>query len=119
MSQRLGLAAEEKARHYLQSQGLQWIASNYHCRCGEIDLIMRDNAYLVFVEVRARVSARFGGAMASITPSKKMKIIKAAQWYLLENRLYESQAIRFDVVALEGAHAAITWITAAFSVDFS
>ena len=61
MSQKTGFAAEQQACTYLRKQGLRWIESNYHCRWGEIDLIMWEANYLVFVEVRARASSSFGG----------------------------------------------------------
>ena len=59
MSQKTGALAEQYACEYLTSQGLQWVVSNYRSRLGEIDLIMRDGSYLVFVEVRARASNAF------------------------------------------------------------
>ena len=49
MSRKMGALAEQHACDYLVTQGLQWVASNYSCRLGEIDLIMRDDCYLVFV----------------------------------------------------------------------
>lgn len=63
-----GKNAEELATIYLQQQGLTLISSNFRCKFGEIDLIMRDNKSLVFVEARLRRSAAFGGAAISITP---------------------------------------------------
>ncbi len=54
-------------------KGLHWVESNYRCRMGEIDLIMKDKEYLVFVEVRSRVSDIFGGALQSIDYKKKAK----------------------------------------------
>ena len=117
MSLKMGSLAELHAREYLVSQGLQWLASNYRCRMGEIDLIMRDGDYLVFVEVRARTSNAFGGAMASVTNSKRQKLIKTASLYLLVNQLYDTQPIRFDVLSLEGVPPNIGWIKNAFGSD--
>lgn len=67
---------------------------------------------LVFVEVRQRASARFGGAAASVGPAKQRRIIFAARWFLA--RLPQPPACRFDVVALEGPR--IEWIRAAFGI---
>lgn len=114
MSQKAGALAEQHAREYLIAQGLQWVDSNYRCRLGEIDLIMRDGVYLVFIEVRARASKAFGGAMASVTYSKQQKLIKTASLYLLVNKLHDKQAIRFDVLALEGTPPRIEWVKNAF-----
>ena len=70
--QRLGAEQEQQARRYLERAGLQWEASNVRCRSGEIDLIMRDADCWVFVEVRYRRDARFGGAAASVTRQKQL-----------------------------------------------
>jgi len=118
MSQTIGYAAEEQARDYLKTAGLKWLASNYHSRYGEIDLIMRDDSYLVFIEVRARSSAAYGGALASITYSKRQKIIKTALHYLSAHKLHEKQPIRFDIVSLEGIPPRMDWIKNAFGADF-
>lgn len=118
MSQKKGFAAENKARAYLISQGLDWVESNYRCVCGEIDLIMRDKEFLVFVEVRARSSANFGGAVASVTAAKRRKLLKTAAHYLLSKKLYERQATRFDILSFEGVQPRIEWIKNAFGLDF-
>lgn len=98
MSRNRGQQAEQIACDYLQQQGLQLITQNYHCRRGEIDLIMCDDDTLVFVEVRARRSDRFGSALESITADKQSRIIATAQQYLQQNRL--QQNCRFDVIAV-------------------
>lgn len=118
MSQKIGFLAEQSAQNYLISQGLRWIESNYRCRMGEIDLIMRDEDGLVFVEVRARASTAFGGAMASITYSKKQKLIKTAQHYLLSKKFYDKYAFRFDVLSIEGVPPIVTWVKDAFGADY-
>jgi putative endonuclease len=116
MSQKIGSAAEKRACAYLLSQGLQWIESNYHCRWGEIDLIMREKDFLVFIEVRARTSAAFGGALASVTYHKQQKLIQTATHYLLEKKLYNNQPARFDILAFEGVASRIDWIKNAFEL---
>lgn len=116
MSLKAGLAAEELARNYLLTQGLQWIESNYRCRWGEIDLIMQEKNYLVFVEVKARASSAFGGAVASVSYAKQRKLIKTATYYLLAKKLHEKQPMRFDVLGFESQK--IEWIQNAFGLDF-
>ena len=98
--QRSGDAAEERALHYLQQQGLLLVQRSFLCKGGELDLIMRDGQSLVFVEVRQRADARFGGAIASVTSSKQRRLIHAAQVYL--QSLPSTPACRFDLVAIEG-----------------
>ena len=115
MSIEKGSLAEIAARDYLVNAGLRWIKSNFRCSMGEIDLIMQDGSFLVFVEVRQRSSSNFGGAIASITLAKKKKLLKAASLYLMINKLYDKQATRFDVLSMEGRQ--ITWIKNAFGTD--
>lgn len=118
MSQKKGFVAQDHAKRFLLAQGLRDVMSNYRCRAGEIDLIMRDGHYLVFIEVRARTSSVFGDAISSITKSKQQRIMKTAHWYLLEHRVQSGQAIRFDVLGLDGVPANITWIKDAFGMDY-
>ena len=98
--QQTGDAGEERALAYLQQQGLRLVERNFRCKMGEVDLIMRQDAVLVFVEVRARADDRHGGAAASITPAKQRRLIRAAQFYL--QRLRTLPACRFDVIAIDG-----------------
>ncbi len=108
-----GLDAEHAAATFLQSKGLKLIAQNYHCRFGEIDLVMQDGKTLVFVEVRMRSNAAFGGAASSITPQKQQKLTLTAQHYLQK---HGNQLCRFDVVLMSGNQTGqIEWITNAFS----
>jgi putative endonuclease len=118
MTQSKGLIAEQQAQAYLISQGLTWVESNYRARLGEIDLIMREGDVLVFVEVRKRSSSAYGGAMASVTPSKKHKVMKTASYYLTVNKLHDKHAVRFDVVGLDGTPPTMAWIKNAFGMDY-
>lgn len=117
MSQKLGFAAEKQACDYLTRQGLQKVTNNYRCRLGEIDLIMRDKEYLVFVEVRARRSSSHGCAVESITYHKRQKLIRAASLYLTTHNLYDKCPCRFDVLSLDGDAAQIHWFKNAFGLD--
>ena len=96
-----GLAAEKLAATFLADQGLKLLVQNYHCRFGEIDLIMQDGKSLVFVEVKLRASSQFGGAAASITRQKQQKLILTAQHYL---QTYAGKiadpACRFDAILM-------------------
>ncbi|MEO8847159.1 MAG: YraN family protein [Casimicrobiaceae bacterium] len=101
-----GADAESLAAEYLRAQGLSIVARNVRNRFGEIDLIARDGETLVFVEVRLRRSAAFGGAAMSITPAKQAKLVAAARIYL--SNLRREPACRFDAVLfdrLDAAHA--------------
>lgn len=113
----LGDAAEARALAHLQAHGMTLVQRNYRiargprAAGGEIDLIMRDpEGVLVFVEVRARRDARFGGAAASIGAAKRGRLVRAAALYLAG--LPSPPPCRFDVVTVEGGE--LTWIRAAF-----
>lgn len=112
-----GAAAEAVALRFLQARGLTPVSANYAVRgghAGEIDLVMRDGATLVFVEVRQRKTQRFGGALGSITATKQRRIVQAARAYLM--RMATPPPCRFDVVAITGvgAQAQVEWVRAAF-----
>ena len=72
-----GDQAEDLACQYLLGQGLQLLSKNFRTRRGEIDLIMKDNSCIVFVEVRFRRSEAFGGAAASITAKRCQRLAAA------------------------------------------
>ncbi len=104
-----GLAAEKLAATFLSTQGLKLVVQNYHCRFGEIDLIMMDANTLVFVEVRLRSNLQFGSAATSITPQKQQKLILTAQHYLQQNAT--KNACRFDMLLMDKVEiGAITWL---------
>ena len=113
-----GFAAEDKALDYLSKQGLKLVTRNFNCRVGEIDLIMHDKNYLVFIEVRARASQNFGGGIASITPSKRQKIIKTSSFYMVKHKIADKFPLRFDVISLDSKTGIITWIKDAFGADY-
>ncbi|MCL5975300.1 MAG: YraN family protein [Gammaproteobacteria bacterium] len=111
-----GKQAEQLACDYLQRQGLKLIQRNFHCRRGEIDLVMQDGQTLVFVEVRYRRNHSHGGALESITSSKQSRIITTAQHYLMQSGW--SHNCRFDVIAITaGSVDKIVWIRDAFQLN--
>lgn len=104
--------AENLAAAFLEDQGLEIVQRNFRCRFGEIDLIARSGAALVFVEVRARSSEDYGGAAGSITAAKRRRLLAAARHYLASRRT--QHACRFDVVLVRGPEHRIEWLTDAF-----
>ncbi|SMF03953.1 YraN family protein [Pseudogulbenkiania subflava] len=103
----LGRQAEDRALAFLQQQGLRLVERNWQCKGGEIDLVMRDREYWVFVEVRHRADQRFGGAAASITPAKLRKLTLAAGVYLSSRGI--DAPCRFDAVLSHG-NGAPEWL---------
>ncbi|RMG35349.1 MAG: YraN family protein [Gammaproteobacteria bacterium] len=106
-----GEQAESAAEHWLNERGLRPVARNYRCRGGEVDLIMRHDETLVFVEVRLRRHHTFGGALASVDRRKQHRLILAAQHYL-QHHSWEGPC-RFDVVGLD-ARGVADWVQDAF-----
>ena len=106
-----GSLAEDKACEYLQKQGLKLIEKNYHCRNGEIDLIMQDKEQIVFVEVRYRKSNSHGSALDTVNQAKINKIITTASHYLMQHQL--DKPTRFDVVGFDTTYEP-KWISDAF-----
>ncbi len=94
----LGKYFEGEAKKFLEKKKMRCIDRNYTCRGGEIDLVMRDGAYWVFVEVKARRSTAFGTPAAYVTVEKQRRLCIAAQKYMLENRI--DAPCRFDVVEI-------------------
>ncbi|MEQ6340648.1 MAG: YraN family protein [Gammaproteobacteria bacterium] len=111
-----GGEAEDLACRYLLERGLQLVERNYHCPCGEIDLVMRHAGSLVFVEVRYRRSARFGSGAESIDRRKQAKLTATALHYLQSHRAAAKCPARFDVISISpGAqHDEVLWIQNAF-----
>lgn len=103
-----GERGETLAAEFLRRQGLVITARNYSCRFGEIGLIARDGATIVFVEVRSRANKAFGGAAASITSAKREKLLKAARHFLAT--LQPTPQCRFDAVLLTGDPPHIEWL---------
>ena len=111
-AQQAGQRGERMALDYLLGRGLQCLTCNYRCKGGEIDLVMRSRDSLVFVEVRYRSRSDFGSAADSITLTKRKRLQRAAQHYLLHTR--DDSPCRFDVVTIDGAQ--IDWIENAFDI---
>jgi putative endonuclease len=110
----LGWRGEDAARRGLERLGFVLVERNFRTRYGEIDLVMREGAEWVFVEVRARASARFGGAAASVGWRKQQRLAMAAQLYLLRRfGQRDWPACRFDVLAFEAGEP--RWIRSAFT----
>ncbi|OTA17541.1 YraN family protein [Xenorhabdus vietnamensis] len=112
----LGRHYEQKAKLFLQKQGLVFVTENVKIRGGEIDLIMRDKYTWIFVEVRFRQNAQYGGAIATITQSKRRKLLyTAAVWLSQRNECLETASCRFDVCAITGQK--FEWLQNAFTLN--
>ncbi len=110
---RRGEPAENLAAAFLERQGLKILERNYRCRFGEIDLVARSGAALVFVEVRARESEAFGGAAGSITAAKRRRLVAAARHYLAQPP-GETAPAASTSCSYGGAACEIEWLADAF-----
>jgi putative endonuclease len=113
-----GQAAEELACRYLTQQGLILIERNFRCRMGELDLIMRDGEYLVFIEVRSRGNRNYGTPAETVTIHKQKRLIRAAAYYLQRHHL--NIPCRFDIVAISNIQNEkdLEWIKDAFQINY-
>jgi len=113
-----GAWLEGRALEFLRSQGLELIERNYTCPLGEIDLIMRSDEVLVFIEVRYRTRADFVHPLASVNRTKQRKIIRTAQVYLKHHQLTDKVLCRLDVLGITRDTAGqfqFDWIRNAFT----
>ena len=108
----IGARKEELAVQYLKQQGIQVLEQNYRCRQGEIDIIAREENYLLFVEVKYRSTVQHGYPAEAVTRKKQQKIRRVAEYYQYRMQLPENTPVRFDVIAILGTE--IQYIRNAF-----
>jgi putative endonuclease len=124
----IGAFAENLALTFLEEKGLTLIEKNFETRdvlgkkSGEIDLIMSEREFTVFVEVKARENTDFGDALEMVTRQKQARIMRTAIQYLMSRNQLNSTYARFDVIGIlldknaPNKHL-ITWIPNAFQVQ--
>lgn len=98
-NRRVGDQGEEIALRHLRGMGYELVERNYRTRYGEIDLILRDGATLVFVEVKFRRGTGHGDPLESVTPRKQNQVRAVAEQYLAEAQP-DFGELRFDVVGI-------------------
>lgn len=116
-SRERGLAWEREAARFLGAKGLRVLEQGYRCRVGEIDLVCRDGATLVIVEVRARRDRGHGSAADSVDRRKQRKLVQATRHYLMRHPQWAEAPLRFDVVAIDDIESRapdLAWIRNAF-----
>lgn len=98
----MGTAYEKLAGAYLEQQGYEILEYNYRCRMGEIDIVARQDGYLVFVEVKYRADSTVGNPLEAVTSAKQRTISKVASYYCLTHGYGTFTPCRFDVAAVLG-----------------
>ena len=96
-----GQAGESAAERHLRHKGYRIVARNLRSMAGELDLVAEDGQVLVFVEVKARRTGAFGGAIHAVHQRKQEKLIQLAAQYLARHHI-KDRPCRFDVVLLQG-----------------
>jgi putative endonuclease len=104
-----GQEGESAAEQYLRHKGYRIVARNLRSSVGELDLVAEDGQVLVFVEVKARRTDAFGGAIHAVHQRKQEKLIQLAAQYLARHHL-KDRTCRFDVVLLQGTDAGASQI---------
>ena len=104
-----GQAGESAAEEYLRRKGYRIVARNLRFPLGELDLVAEDGQVLVFVEVKARRTDAFGGAIHAVHHRKQEKLIQLAAQYLARHHI-KDRLCRFDVVLLQGSDATVPQI---------
>jgi putative endonuclease len=110
-----GTWGEEMALRYFLERGYELVERNYRTRYGELDLILRKNNTLVFVEVKLRRGSGFGGPLEAVTTRKQTTIRSLAEQYLSDRDL-AFDTVRFDVVGIlvEGNEPRLQHVADAF-----
>jgi putative endonuclease len=98
-SQELGRDGEDAAAEYLTQRGLRVVVRNWRCRYGELDIIAREGAVLVFCEVKTRRGTGFGAPLEAITAAKLSRIRRLVALWLEENGGHRGP-IRIDAVGV-------------------
>ena len=100
----IGSKFEKEAGAYLKKHGYEILEYNYRCRAGEIDIIARDRAYLVFIEVKYRRDEHEGDPAEAVDARKQARILRTARYYMTRYHISEDTPCRFDVVAVLGSN---------------
>jgi putative endonuclease len=97
-----GQKGEAEAERYLRRKGYRIVARNLRSTLGELDLVAADGHVVVFIEVKARQTAEYGGAIHAVHRRKQQKLVRLASQFLAQRHWME-RSCRFDVVLLEAA----------------
>ncbi|CUX47206.1 YraN family protein [Clostridium sp. C105KSO13] len=100
-NRKVGSDYEQAVGYFLEQQGYVILQFNYRCCLGEIDIIARDGAYLVFCEVKYRQDKMKGSPLEAVGAKKQRTLYKCASYYLTVKGISDSPC-RFDVIGIEG-----------------
>lgn len=109
---KIGSISEKAVGRYLEKEGYEILQYNFRSRFSEVDIVAKEDRYLVFVEVKWRSSDRNGAPEEAVDKKKQQRIIRGALYYLVRYRVPEGTPIRFDIAAVE--HGNVRLIRDAF-----
>lgn len=95
----IGGLGEDLAENYIKNHGYIILERNFRCKIGEIDIIGKDKEYIAFIEVKSRYNDDYGRPAEAVNYFKQNKIYKAAEFYIMKNKLYNHN-FRFDVIEI-------------------
>lgn len=95
----LGAAGEDLSAAWYEARGYRVVARNWRCSGGELDLVLRRGATVVFCEVKTRTSLAFGSPLEAVTPLKQRRIRRLAAAWLHESPGHATD-VRFDVAGV-------------------
>ncbi|MFL0246961.1 YraN family protein [Candidatus Clostridium stratigraminis] len=98
-NRKIGTLGELLAEKYIKKQGYIIIEKNFSCKIGEIDIIGKDKEHIAFIEVKSRYNTDYGRPAEAVNYNKKRKLYKAAEFYIMKNKLYNF-SFRFDVIEI-------------------
>lgn len=104
----VGTLWENEAAEYMKKNGYEILQTNFRCRIGEIDIIAKNEGYLIFAEVKYRKNQAMGTPLEAISLSKQKTIRRTASFYMLTQGLPENIPCRFDAVGILGQEITIT-----------
>lgn len=117
MDNSTGAPGERYAAEYLETHGFKILERNFRCRYGEIDVVARNNSYLIFLEVKTRGENAISDPLEAISSAKQRKLIRAAECYLQGHPT--ALQPRFDAAAVrtrKGVPISIQYVKNAFTL---
>lgn len=100
---RIGNLGEAMAEVLLVERGYQIVARNFRCKFGEVDIIARKGGVMAFIEVKTRLSRRYGDGVEAVTMVKQQRIRRCAEYYLAAND-WEYSSVDFQVIEISAFH---------------
>jgi len=98
---KLGKWGEELAREYYEKLGYKFVGANWQKKVGEIDLIMKSEEEIIFVEVKTRTTPFFGYGEGAVNRTKKKKLQQTINWFRYSHSEFERKSPRFDILVVE------------------